>query len=89
MLKRKAPWHGLDSTARQNPSSFDYYTPKNCSGWNQQVPNGQVVLICCGNQGQPPLFILRGDTCTQPTPEGAAPVPRLPVIYSLSYDSLN
>jgi hypothetical protein len=57
---------GMDLTVpRKNPSNYDYYTPKNSSGWNQQVRNGQVVLICCGNQGCPPLFILRGDTCTQ------------------------
>jgi len=63
--KRKAPWHGLDSTARKYPANYDYYTPKNRSGWNQQVCIEQVLLICCGNQGCPPLFILRGDTCTQ------------------------
>ena len=65
IVKRKAPWHGLDRTAHEYPSNYDYYTPKKCSGWNQQVRNGKVVLICCGNQGSPPLFILRGDTCTQ------------------------
>jgi len=65
MLKRKAPWHGLDSTSRKYPANYDYYTPKNRSGWNQQVCIEQVLLICCGNQGCPPLFILRGDTCTQ------------------------
>jgi hypothetical protein len=32
MLKRKAPWHGLDSTARKNPSNNDYYTLKTVQG---------------------------------------------------------
>ncbi len=35
-VKRKAPWHGLDSAASKNSSNNDYYTPKYCSGWNQQ-----------------------------------------------------
>ena len=65
MLKRKAPWHGLDSTARKNHSNMTIIPQINCSGWKQQIRNGQVVLICCGNQGRPPLFILRGDTYTQ------------------------
>jgi hypothetical protein len=43
---------GMDLTVpRKNPSNNDYYTPINCSGWNQQVRNVQVVLIRCGNQG--------------------------------------
>ena len=38
MLKRKAPWHGLDSTARKNPSNDDYYTPKNVQGGIAKKP---------------------------------------------------
>ena len=84
----------------QDPFQWWLLYTTNSSGWNQQVRNGQVVLICCGNQGRPPLFILRGDTCTPP--KAAAPVPCLPALrkrwsfrhvpttfYSPSYDSLN
>jgi hypothetical protein len=36
---------GMDLTVpRKNPSNNDYYTRKNCSGWNQQVLNGQVDI---------------------------------------------
>ena len=34
-VKRKAPWHRLDSTAQEYPSNYDYYTPKNHSVWNR------------------------------------------------------
>ncbi len=32
MLKRKAPWHGLDSTARQNPVNMTIIHQKTVQG---------------------------------------------------------
>jgi hypothetical protein len=37
MLKRKAPWHGLDSTARKNHSNMTIIPQKTVQGGNKGV----------------------------------------------------
>jgi DNA polymerase III alpha subunit len=53
LTPEQAGWHGLDSTARQNPSNDDHYTPKNCPGWNQgSVQNPKHFPSLRARQGE-------------------------------------